>query len=81
MLNLDMCFSFLMMENHVGEKLITVLIALGAARFQRDRSVASLDRYVERIQHLVQHHILGAAIQPKQWKFPLKNDGKEVCNI
>ncbi len=69
------------MENRVGEKLITVLIALGAARFQRDRSVTSLDRYVERIQHLVQRRILGTRIRPKQWKFPLKNDGKEVCII
>ena len=66
------------MENRVGEKLINMLLSIGAARFQSERQIVSLDGYIERIQMIVRCRILGTRLRPKQWKFPTKNDGKEV---
>jgi hypothetical protein len=54
------------LENRVGEKLITVLLSIGAAKHQRARSAASLEGYVDRIQRLVQSHILETRLRPKQ---------------
>jgi hypothetical protein len=66
------------MENRVGEKVITMLLSVGAERFQKERRIASLDGYVERMQTIVRTRILGTRLRPKQWKFPTANDGKEV---
>jgi hypothetical protein len=66
------------MENHIGEKLITFLIHFGAAKFQNERCIVTLDNYVHQIQHIVQHQILGSFLRLKQWKFPTRNEGKEV---
>jgi hypothetical protein len=37
------------LKNRVGEKLINVLLAMGAERFQRQKAVKSLSRYVVNI--------------------------------
>jgi hypothetical protein len=60
------------LENRVGEKLITVLLALGAELFQRRRGVKSLTQYAQSIQHVVNTRILGTAQRPKQWRLYLK---------
>jgi hypothetical protein len=66
------------LENRSREKIITVVIYIGAARYLFERNIASLAEYAERIQRIVQTHILGTRLRPKQWRFPLKDDGKEV---
>jgi hypothetical protein len=68
-------------ENRVGEKIITVLISIGAATFQSERRSESLEQYAEQVQHIVQTTILGTPIRPKLWRFPLKDNKKEVCNV
>lgn len=65
-------------ENRGGEKIITVVIHLGAAKFLKERSITSLSEYADGITRIVQRQILGTFIRPKHWRFPLKNDGKEV---
>ncbi len=69
------------LENRVGEKLITVLLAMGAERFQRQRGVKSLSRYVVNIQHIANTRILGSATRPKQWKCPLNDAGDSVSKV
>ena len=69
------------LENRVGEKLITVLLAMGAERFQRQRGTKSLKRYVSSIQHLVNTRILGSIARPKQWKVPLNEAGDSVNKV
>jgi len=69
------------LENRVGEKLITVLLAMGAERFQRQRGTKSLKRYVSSIQHLVNNRILGSIARPKQWKVPLNEAGDSVNKV
>jgi hypothetical protein len=66
------------MENCIGEKLITVLLSVGASKYQEERSVVTLEGYVNEITQLVHSHILGTRVRPKIWKFPLVKDGKEV---
>jgi hypothetical protein len=66
------------LENRGGEKVITYVICLGAERYQKERNIVTLDGYVEQIKLVVQRQILGSDRRPKQWKFPLKDNGKEV---
>jgi hypothetical protein len=63
------------LENRVGEKLITVLLALGAKSYQK-RHTRGLLNLASSIQRIVNTRILGTIIRPKQWKMPLgkKND-------
>jgi hypothetical protein len=61
-----------------GGGIITVVIHLGAAKFLKERSITSLSEYADVITRIVQRQILGSFIRPKHWRFPLKNDGKEV---
>jgi hypothetical protein len=65
----------------LAKKIITVAISIGATRFQLDQRISGLDRYVERIQNIVQWRILESEIRPKQWRFPLKENGKEVAKV
>jgi hypothetical protein len=69
------------LENRVGEKLITVLLAMGAERFQRQRGVKSLSRYAVNIQHVANTRILGSAARPKQWKVPLNDSGDSINKV
>jgi hypothetical protein len=39
-------------ENHVGEKIITVLVSIGAAKLQSERQSASLEQYAEQFNIL-----------------------------
>jgi hypothetical protein len=69
------------LENRVGEKLITVLLAMGAERIQRARGINSLGRYAMGIQHIVNTKILGILQRPKQWKVPLSDSGDSVNKV
>jgi hypothetical protein len=54
------------LENRVGEKLITVLLAMAAERFHQERGVRSLNQFARNINHIVNTSILGAVVRPKQ---------------
>jgi hypothetical protein len=69
------------LENRVGEKLITILLAMGAERFQRTRGIKSLTRYATGIQHIVNTKVLGTLQRPKQWKVPLSDSGDKVNKV
>ncbi len=66
------------LENRAGEKIITIVLYIGAIRFQQENRSDNLERYVKQIEDLIQIQILGTAIRPKQWRFPLKDNKKEV---
>lgn len=59
------------LENRVGEKLITVLIARAAEKFQQRGNTRNLTRFAAQIQHIVNTRVLGSMTRPKQWKVPL----------
>jgi len=68
-------------ENRVGEKIITVLLSIGAALHQSERASDSLARYAENVEHLVQKRILGTERRPKLWWLPLRENKKEVSYV
>ncbi|MFN9983176.1 MAG: hypothetical protein ACK53Y_24830, partial [bacterium] len=45
------------LEDRVGEKLITILLSIGANKFQRENATESLARYVEEMENIVQTRI------------------------
>jgi hypothetical protein len=63
------------LENRVGEKLITVLLSIGAELYQKHNSRGLL-QLVKGVQDLVNTRLLGTLMFPKQWRTPLgeKND-------
>jgi len=63
------------LENRVGEKLITVLLACGGEQYQK-RNTKGLLYFAAQVQSIVNTHILGTMSRPKQWKMLLgeKND-------
>ncbi len=69
------------LENRIGEKLITVILAMGADRFQRQRGIKSLSRFVTSVQHIVNTKILGTLQRPKQWKAPLNDAGDAISKV
>jgi hypothetical protein len=69
------------LENRVGEKLITVLLAMAAEQFQRQRGVKTLGQFAVNIQHTVNTRILGTAARPKQWKVPLNEAGDAINKV
>jgi hypothetical protein len=60
------------------KKIITMLLSIGAERFQKERWAAALDEYITMMQRCVCTRIFGMRLYPKQWKFPTMNGGKEV---
>ncbi len=68
-------------ENWVGEKIVTVLSAIGAAEYQSDRGSDNLDLYAQRVEEVIQTRILGTIHRPKLWRFPLKENRKEVAKV
>jgi hypothetical protein len=69
------------LENRVGEKLITVLLAMAAEQFHQERGVRSLNKFARYINHIVNTRILGTVVRPKQWKVPISDSGDSVVNV
>jgi hypothetical protein len=69
------------LENRVGEKLITVLLSMGAERFHRERGIRSLSRFSSTISRIVNTKILGTLLRPKQWKVPVNEAGDAVTKV
>jgi hypothetical protein len=69
------------LENRVGEKLITVLLAMGSEIFRRERGLKSLKRYCTAVEHIVNTKILGTLARPKQWKVPLNDKGDAINKV
>jgi hypothetical protein len=69
------------LENRVGEKLITVLLAMAAERFHQERGDRSLNQYAININHIVNTRILGTVVRPKQWKVPISDSGDSLVKM
>jgi hypothetical protein len=69
------------LENRVGEKLITVLLAMAAEQFHQERGVRSLNKFARYINHIVNTRILGTVVRPKQWKVPISDSGDSVVKV
>jgi hypothetical protein len=67
------------MENRVGEKLITVLLAMAADKYRQRTNIKTLTRFAANIQSIVNTRILGSVVRPKQWKVPL-SEKKDAVN-
>ena len=71
------------LENRVGLKSIESILRSGLSNAQKgilDWTTASgvqhrQDQYVQRISRIIGHKILGTAVAPAQWRFPLSDDG------
>jgi hypothetical protein len=68
-------------ENWVGEKIVTVLSAIGTADYQSDRGSDNLDLYAQQVEEVVQTRILGMIHRPKMWRFSLKENRKEIAKV
>lgn len=69
------------LENRTGEKIITMLLAIGAELFQKHRSGSSLRLYIERVESIVCKIILGTQWRPKQWRVPMKEGVEEIGKV
>jgi hypothetical protein len=69
------------LEKCSGEKILTMLLAIGAEMFQKWRVGASLKMYLEHVEPIVRTAILGTPWHPKQWKVPMKEDGDEIGKV
>jgi hypothetical protein len=69
------------LENRVGEKLITVLLARAAEKFQQRGNTRNLTRFAAQIQHIVNTRVLGSMTRPKQWKVPLSQKNDSVVKV
>jgi len=70
------------LENSVGEKIITVLLARAAEKYQSRSNARTLDsRFLESIQGIVNSRILGSETRPKQWKVPLSEKGDSITKV
>lgn len=69
------------LENCSGEKILTMLVVIGAERYQLRRLGAFLDDYVMHVELIVRTQILGMQWRPKQWRVPMKESGDEIGKI
>jgi hypothetical protein len=70
------------LENRVGEKLNTVLLAMAADKYRQRTNTTTLStRFASNIQSIVNTRILGSAIRPKQWRVPLTEKGDAVTKV
>jgi len=67
------------LENRVGEKIITVLLARAAEKFQRGRTLGAT--FLQSIEDIVNTKILGTETRPKQWKVPLNEKGDSIAKV
>ncbi len=56
------------LENRVGEKLVTVLLAMAANKYQERSNCRTLTRFANIIQDIFNTRILGSFTRPSQWK-------------
>jgi hypothetical protein len=59
------------LENRVGEKLITVILAMAVERFHQERNIKSLSKFAVNISLIVNTKVLGTLVCPEQWKVPI----------
>ncbi len=68
-------------ENRVGEKILTMLLAIRAELFQQRRVGASLKMYVAEVGQIASRAILGSQWRPAQWKVLMKENGEELAKV
>jgi hypothetical protein len=69
------------LENRVGEKLVTVLLAMAANKYQQRSNCRTLTRFANIIQDIFNTRILGSFTRPSQWKLPLSAKGDSVAKV
>ena len=69
------------LENRVGEKLITVLLSLGAEIVHRRRRSQSLQSFATTIMEIVNTRVLGTVTCLKQWKLLLGQNNDSVLKV
>jgi hypothetical protein len=69
------------LENRVGEKLVTVLLAMAANKFQQRSNCRTLTHFANIVQDLFNTKILGSFTQPSQWKLPMSAKGDTVAKV
>jgi hypothetical protein len=70
------------LENWVGEKLITVLLAMPADVFRKKTNTTIINTiFANDIQSVVNTRVLGSIHQPKHWKMPFNEKGDCVCKV
>jgi hypothetical protein len=69
------------LENRVGEKIITILLARAAEKFQQSGNVRTLTRFASNVQSIVNTQILGTMSRPKQWKLPVSQKNDSITKV
>jgi hypothetical protein len=69
------------LENRVGEKLVTVLLAIAANKYQRHTNTRSLPQFANRVQNVVNTKILGSLTRLSQWKLHMRVKGDQVSKV
>jgi hypothetical protein len=69
------------LENRVGEKLVTILLAMAATKYQEKHNCRSLTRFANTIQNVFNTRILGSVTRQSQWKLPMSIKGDAVSKV
>ncbi len=70
------------LENRVGEKMITVLLAMAADIFRKKTNTTTINtRFANNIQSMVNTRILGSIHCSKHWKVPFNEKGDCVSKV
>jgi hypothetical protein len=68
------------LENQVEEKILTILLSIGANLYQRRRATSSIQNYIEEVERIASRVILGTEWRPNQWRVPL-TENQELASI
>jgi hypothetical protein len=69
------------LENRVGEKLVTVLLAMAANKYQERTNTRTLTQFAIHVQNIFNTKILGSMTRPSQWKLPMSAKGDQVSKV
>jgi len=69
------------LESRVGEKILTMLLSIGAKLYQERRSAGNIAEYIAQVERIVSTRILGTQWRPKQWRVPIKENCQEIASV
>jgi hypothetical protein len=69
------------LENRVGEKLVTVLLAMAANKYQERTNTRTLTQFAIHVQNVFNTKILGSMTRTSQWKLPMSVKGDQVSKV
>jgi hypothetical protein len=68
-------------ENRVGEKILAMLLSIGANLYQQRRAASNINDFIAQVESIASTVILGTEWRPKQWRVPTKENSQEIASV